>query len=173
MRIFERLFGSKAVPSAPPTHDEPNPASDSTLRAAIWRQVYSQGWAPETSGIVPPPVVPVSTFFGGNHEEGSIAPNVAGMNGEPGHEVFRQVLTSIEARPEVQAVLVALDPEADESMWPTSDTVYVLAEANEAQVRGWVALIKPDDVLEGWGIGKPALAPEPRPGVHVWRVWWD
>lgn len=97
----------------------------------------------------------------------------AGMAGEPSHAVIRETLFAIKRKPEVQDVLIALDPEADEEMWPVSDTVYVLAKTDEEQIRKWVAAIKPDELSEGYAATPPARAPQPEPGVRVWRVWWD
>ena len=169
MRFLSKLFGSKSTQAqlyAPPE-------SDPERRADIWRQVLDQGWTLDRPDTLPPPVVSVSDFFTGNNEEGSIAPNVAGMANEPSHDTFRDVLTSIKARPNVQDVLVALDPEDDHSMWPSSSTVYILSSATEDDVREWVAPIKPDEVSEGYATGKPVRAPLLNPNVRVWYVWWD
>lgn len=61
------------------------------------------------------PIVSALDFFNGNFEEGSIAANVVGMKDEPSHETFRQVLLKVAAYPEVQLVLLTLDPEEESS----------------------------------------------------------
>jgi hypothetical protein len=170
MDFFKRLFSFKAKPaaasSALPT------ASDPARRAAIWRQVYAQGWSPSGSASASMPIVSALDFFNGNFEEGSIAANVVGMKDEPSHETFRQVLLKVAAYPEVQLVLVALDPE-EESSWPYSDTVYILTTATKEQVCQWTAPLKPDDVSEGWSNVKQGHTPALQSGVHVWCLWWD
>jgi hypothetical protein len=163
--FFARLFGTKPSPSV-------QPKSDPERLAAIWKQMYEQGWTSE--GCPPFPVVSLEDFFTGNHEEGSMAVNVAGMKGEPTHAMFREVLSAIKLRPEVQDVLVALNPASDEEeFWPGSEAVYILACAKEEQVREWVAAIKPDDVWEGYYGPPPLRAPTLQPGVRVWCIWWD
>ena len=119
------------------------------------------------------PVVPAARFFDGNDDDASIAANLVE---HPGVARFRAVVSAVEARREVQAVLVAITDlmADDEGSWPYSDTLYVLTSADPATVRSWLAELGPDEVDAGFdGDDAPPGAPEPAPGMAPVRVWWD
>lgn len=121
----------------------------------------------------PPPVVSLEDFFVGNEDYGSIGCN---LPAHPGPQFFFERLKEVRARRDVQDVLVEVQEveEGDESMWPFSDRVYVLSSAAREDVAEWVAALMPDEVEEGFGYGeRPASAPELRPGMRVYGVWWD
>ncbi|UBF28124.1 hypothetical protein K9N68_09685 [Kovacikia minuta CCNUW1] len=128
------------------------------------------------------PVVPLDDFFDGNWDEWSFANRRAGHDIPPLQECY-QILAKIRDRPDVQDVLIAIheSPEADEPLddeiWPDSDTVYVLASFTEDEFVQMTKQLVPDDAYLGtWscrtGI-KPPLAPELKPGHHVFVLWWD
>lgn len=128
------------------------------------------------------PVVSLDDFFDGNWDEGSFATNMVGY-GLPSLEECYQILAEIRDRSDVQDVLIAIIdcPEADEpddfEMWSVSDTVYVLASFTEDEFVQMTKRLVPDDAYLGtWscrtGI-KPPMAPELKPGHHVFVLWWD
>ena len=80
-----------------------------------------------------PQLVPIERFFDGNDDLGSIGCNLIP---HPGFARFRQVLTGLLARPDVQAVyaqIAELDP-GDES-WPFTDTVLVVGTVPTDELR--------------------------------------
>jgi hypothetical protein len=120
------------------------------------------------------PVVPAAHFFDGNGDNGSIAANLLE---HPGVRRFAEVASMIEARRDVQAVLVEITDlmADDEDSWPYSDTLYVIATAPPATIREWFAELEPDEVETGFADGseRPPGAPSLAPGMTPVRVWWD
>lgn len=114
-------------------------------------------------------VVGVEDYFAGNEELGSIGANLIP---HPGIDRFRAVLCGVQSRDDVQAVLVRII-EVVEGEWPYSDTVYILSSAPRESVAGWLSELKPDEMYEGYHLGKPPAAPDPRPGMKVYGAWWD
>ena len=123
------------------------------------------------------PVVPVVTatrFFDGNDDDACIAAN---LYEHPGVARFAAVVATLEARPDVQEVLVAITDlmAEDEGSWPYTDTLFVLTSADATAVASWMAEFTPDEVEPDFAsdadapVGAPALAP----GMRAVRVWWD
>ena len=117
-----------------------------------------------------PQIVPVAQFFDGNDDLGSIGCN---LNLHPGVKAFRDVLTGLLGRPDVQAVYVQiseLDP-GDES-WPFTDTVLVAGKISADDLRSAVSSLQPDEVgaSEAFGVS-PTIGD--RHGSPVLVVWWD
>jgi hypothetical protein len=116
-----------------------------------------------------PQVVPVERFFDDNDDLGSIGCNLVP---HPGIERFRQVLTGLLARPDVQAVyaqISELDP--GEGCWPFTDTVLVVGTVPAGALREAVSDLQPDKVgaAEGFGL-PPVIAERHRSPVSViWR----
>lgn len=119
------------------------------------------------------PLVPALELFDGNNDDASIAANLIH---HPGVRRFAELVSGIEARPDVQAVLVRItDAMADdESSWPYSDTVYVLTSA-PAAVHEWFAEVEPDEVEGEFADNGelPTGAPPLARGMALLRVWWD
>jgi hypothetical protein len=126
------------------------------------------------------PIATIDEFFEGNTDEQSI-----GVNLMPDHHIglagFRRVLSEVEAKREVQAVLIELheipepdDPE-DEGMWPVGWVAFVVTLAPVEEVRRWVAPLRPRDVCEGWNIADGVTPPIPASELHhvmrPVRVW--
>lgn len=137
-----------------------------TLRELI----RSQGGVEDPT--IPAPVVSVEEFFDGNDDLGSIGCNL--FEDHPGMKRFYEVLKSVEARPEVQAVVVEIyEIMEGDGEWPFSERVYVLTSAGAADVEAWTTELEPSEVEEGWVGGRPARAPEVSEGHRVWALWWD
>ena len=134
----------------------------------------------ELGGAEAGPVVPFRLFFEGNDDEGSFAPNVVP---HPGMDHVYDVLSNIEARPEVSAILVQIDEAMEPPEWPFAPIVYVVTTADAATVHQWAKSIEPDPPFdggpygwlseEGWGSeeappGAPSIPSGHRPVVLHW-----
>jgi hypothetical protein len=117
-----------------------------------------------------PQVVPIERFFDGNDDLGSIGCNLIP---HPGIDRFRQILTGLLSRPDVEAVyarISELDP--GERCWPFADTVLVVGAVSADELRRAVSELQPDEVgvAEGFGV-PPVIADRHRSPVSV--IWWD
>jgi len=117
-----------------------------------------------------PQVVPIDRFFDGNDDPGSIGCN---LDPYPGIARFRQTLSGLLSRPDVQAVyaqVAELDP--GEGCWPFADTVLVVGAIPVADLRAAVGALQPDEVGPADGSGvPPAVGEWHRSPVSV--IWWD
>ena len=98
------------------------------------------------------------------------------LSDHPGLERFYTVLSDIRKRAEVQDVLVTIYEieEGDKTRWPFSERLYVLTKASPDELLSWAAELQPSEVLDdGFVGGKPAAAPDPKPGFKVLSLWWD
>jgi hypothetical protein len=117
-----------------------------------------------------PQIVSVERFFDGNDDPGSIGCNLIE---HPGVDAFRDVLTGLLRRPDVQAVyaqISELDP--GEGCWPFADTVLVVGAIPTDELRSAVSTLEPDEVAaaEDFGVS-PSIAE--RHGSPVLAAWWD
>jgi hypothetical protein len=110
--------------------------------------------------------------FSGNDDEGSIGCNLTPMLGP---QVFYAKLRAIRSLPNVQDVLVEIIEveEADPSMWPFSDRVYLFTDAEPGDVEHWAVDLQPDAVEEGFTNGEPTSAPKLQSGYRCLSIWWD
>jgi len=116
-----------------------------------------------------PQVVSIERFSDGNDDLGSIGCN---LDPHPGIARFRQVLTGLLARPDVEAVyaqISELDP--GEGCWPFADTILVVGPITAADLRAAVGGLQPDEVHTADGFGVPSTVAEHRSPVSV--LWWD
>ena len=116
-----------------------------------------------------PQVVPIDRFLDGNDDLGSIGCN---LDPHPGIARFRQVLTGLLARPDVEALyarIAELDP--GEGCWPFADTVLVVGTIPAADLRSAVGGLLPDEVGPADGFGVPPAVAEHRSPISV--LWWD
>jgi hypothetical protein len=107
-----------------------------------------------------------------NDDYGSIGCNLTLMLGP---QFFFEKLKLIRSQPNVQDVLVEVTEvgEKNPTVWPFSDRIYVLADGTPEDVAQWTAALQPDAIEEGFSNGKPACAPELKPGYKCYNVWWD
>ncbi|MGF9891215.1 hypothetical protein ABEX78_21380 [Priestia megaterium] len=83
------------------------------------------------------------------------------------------MLLEIRNKPNVQGVFVEIMEVEDDEYWPFSERVYVLAKANPKEIEGWVGILEPSEIEEGYIFGKPPIAPELNPNYKIFGVWWD
>lgn len=116
------------------------------------------------------PLVSIEDFFEGNEDLGSIGCNLLD---HPGLNRFQQVLTTIRNRVQVSDVLIGIYEveESDETMWPFSETVYIVTSVAPDQVFEWLQPLQPDSVAPVMNpILNEPVVPE---GYLVCEVWWD
>jgi hypothetical protein len=115
-------------------------------------------------------LVPIAEFFDGNDDLGSIGCN---LDPHPGVDAFRDVLTGLLRRPDVEAVyaqISELDP--GQESWPFTDTVLVAGRISANDLRSVVSSLQPDEVGDSTPFGvSPSIAE--RHGSPVLVVWWD
>jgi len=124
----------------------------------------------ELAALPEPQVVAIARFFDGNDDLGSIGCN---LDPHPGIDRFRNVLSGLLARPDVQAVyaqISELDP--GEGCWPFADTVLVAGTIPGEVLRKAVEVLQPDEVgaADQFGVS-PSIGE--RHGSPVMAVWWD
>jgi hypothetical protein len=129
------------------------------------------------------PVVPLDLFFEGNEDPASFAPN---LDPHPGIAEIYSVLRSVEARPDVSAVVVQIDEVLEPPEWPYASSVCVITSADAADVQEWVASLEPEELSPdardtyGWGDyaarGRetpPPGAPQVPAGHQPVLLFWD
>jgi len=117
-----------------------------------------------------PQVISAQLFFDGNDDLGSIGCNLIE---HPGVDTFRDVLTGLLRRPDIQAVYAQIsEVDPGEGCWPFADTVLVVGSIPAEELRDVVSVLKPDEVApaEDFGVS-PSMAE--RHGSPVLAVWWD
>jgi hypothetical protein len=115
-------------------------------------------------------LVPIAEFFDGNDDLGSIGCN---LDPHPGVDAFRDVLTGLLRRPDVEAVyaqISELDP--GQESWPFTDTVLVAGRISANDLRSVVSSLQPDEVGDSTQFGVSPSIAEPQ-GSPVLVVWWD
>src|SRR5262249_26693185 len=136
-------------------------------RAKLIAKTEAQGPPSGTHEIV----VSLEDFFIGNTDRGSIGCNLGEQ--QPPISEFYRVLRDIRSKPNVQDVLVRIYDYNDPTSWPYTDTIYIITSAPQKEIETWVSPLLPDEVHAEWMYGKPAAAPEPKPGMTPYSVWWD
>src|SRR5262249_12971630 len=106
----------------------------------------------------------------GNDDLESIGCN---LDPHPGVDAFRDVLTGLLRRPDVEAVyaqIAELNP--GEQSWPLTDTVLVAGKISAADLRMAARSLQPDQVGDSQQFGvSPSIAESH--GSPVLVVWWD
>jgi hypothetical protein len=117
-----------------------------------------------------PPIVSIERFFDGNDDLGSIGCNLIE---HPGIDTFRDVLTGLLRRPDVQAVyaqVAELDP--GDGCWPFTDTIFIVGTISADELRSVLSSLEPDEVGSGEPFGIPALIKQ-KHQAPVLAAWWD
>lgn len=117
------------------------------------------------------PLLMLSEFFEGNDDFGSIGCN---LSPPPGPAKFNEVLKQIASRSEVADVRVQITMFDDPTMWPFSDTVWIITSAAPQTVAEWFdEAMRPDNCSAGWTEHvsfEPLDVPE---GMRPVACWWD
>ena|ERR1700761_6819499 len=115
-------------------------------------------------------IVSVERFFDGNDDPGSIGCN---LMEHPGVDVFRNLLTGLLQRSDVQAVyarISELDP--GEESWPFTDTVFVVGTISPEELRDILSPLQPDEIDSGETYGLPKAIKQ-KHKEPVLAAWWD
>ncbi len=114
-----------------------------------------------------PLLVAIERFFDGNDDAGSIGCNLLE---HPGIDVFRNSLTGLLQRQDVNAVfaqIAELDP--GEGSWPFTDKVVVIGNIALNDLSKAVSVLQPTDV----GIDREFTAFAKLHGSRSLVLWWD
>jgi hypothetical protein len=88
-----------------------------------------------------PWIVPIERFFDGNDDPGSIGWKV---DPYPGMEAFRDVLTGLLKRPDVEAAYVRLDDLGfGEDTWPSADVLFVVGSISPEELQNVLSPLTP------------------------------
>jgi hypothetical protein len=165
MWFFKRKL-SQGVEEAQRQHE----ATDLTRRQHLIEEIKRQL---ESCGAADAPVVSVESFFSGNEDSGSIGCNLSSALGP---HIFHERLRAIQARPDVQDVLVEIresnEDDPDPFAWPFSDQIYLLTSAAREDVKAWLAPLQPDEV-EPVDLSTRVPPLELGDDVVIFRAWWD
>ena len=117
-----------------------------------------------------PQIVSIERFFDGNDDLASIGCN---LPDHPGIDLFRDILTGLPGRPDVEAVYAQItELDAGEDFWPFTDTIIVVGQISVEELRNLLSRLEPDEV------GRENASDIPAPirqkhNVPVLRAWWD
>jgi hypothetical protein len=117
-----------------------------------------------------PQIVSIERFFDGNDDLGSIGCN---LMEHPGIATFRDVLTGLLRRPDVEAVyaqVAELDP--GDGCWPFTDTIFIVGTISPDELRNLLGSLEPDVVSSGEPFGTPTLIKQ-KHQAPVLTAWWD
>jgi len=117
-----------------------------------------------------PIVVPISRFFDGNDDLGSIGCN---LDPHPGINIFQKVLTGLIGRTDIQAVYAQIsESDPGEGCWPFTDTILVVGNISANLLREEVSDLEPSEVGAAEEVSlSPTIAE--RFGSPVAAIWWD
>jgi len=119
---------------------------------------------------LPRPLVSLETFFEGNSDYGSIGYNF--YPDQPSPSEFYRLFKQIRGFAEVCDVLVQVQQHEDPEAWPSTDTVWVITRASNAEVTEWLGKrFQPDELLEGIPDGVQSV--EIPPGCRALGIWYD
>lgn len=126
-------------------------------------------------------LVSIESFFAGNRDVGSIAPNLVEGSPDPvmrhpGVDAIGQRLAEVRARPEVSDVLVDVMIEWEEypeGEWPYAQAIQVVTSAAPETVDSWIAGLNADPCAEVSEPGGWVNAPEVPSGHRIITIWWD
>ncbi|WP_252249480.1 hypothetical protein [Clostridium sp. VAP23] len=117
------------------------------------------------------PIVSLELFFEGNDDIGSIGCNILE---HPGTEKIYSILKEVRNKSNVQDVLIEiLEYDEGDDVWPFSERVYILTDAEEDEVMKWVEDLDISGISEGDIYGQSKAAPKLSDGYRVYSLWWD
>ncbi len=117
-----------------------------------------------------PQLVPVRRFFDGNSDPASIGCN---LEDHPGIPSFREALTALEERPDVEATYAQIaELDIGKGFWPFTDTIYVVGTVSVEDLRSATSHLSPSNVE----VVDPIRIPVEIASKHsapVLAIWWD
>ncbi len=117
-----------------------------------------------------PQLVPITRFFDGNDDLGSIGCNLIG---HPGIDLFRDILVGLLSRHDVEAVYAAISElNPGESQWPFANTVFVFGSISVSELTAIVNQLEPDEVCGAGQIEVPTPVGV-RHDSRAITLWWD
>ncbi len=127
------------------------------------------GGSPHSAAVA----VSLETFFEGNDDIGSIAPN---LDDHPGPAQVYEVLRAVRARQDVLDVVVLVRMEADDydpTEWPFAEAVHVTTSAPADSFSAAADSLDADPVTLGaWSDDVLSHPPVP-PSHHICTISWD
>ncbi|NFI94854.1 tryptophan synthase subunit alpha [Clostridium botulinum] len=137
------------------------------MKESLLATIYAQ--EEENENLLP--IVSLELFFEGNDDIGSIGCNILE---HPGTEKFYSILKEIRNKPNVQDVLIEImEYDEGDDVWPFSERVYILTDAEEDEVMKWVEDLDISEISEGYIYGQSKAAPKLSDGCRVYSLWWD
>ena len=128
------------------------------------------GLKAELAAQARPQVIPIQRFFDGNDDPGSIGCNLLD---HPGFEEFRNLLTGLLRRRDVQAVYALIaDPDPGPDFWPFADTVLVVGPISPDFLGLILSPLEPDEIELCDESSVPLLIKQ-KHQAPVLSVWWD
>jgi hypothetical protein len=117
-----------------------------------------------------PQIIPIQRFFDGNDDPGSIGCNLLDR---PGFEEFRNLLTGLLRRRDVQAVYALIaEPDPGPDFWPFADTVLVVGTIAPDILGVILSPLEPDEIEPYDELSVPPLIKQKHQSP-VLSVWWD
>jgi len=113
-------------------------------------------------------LVTVSEFFDGNDDLGSIGCN---LSDHPGVDHFRQVLSDIEDRSDVEEVWMQIY-DLEEGEWPFSENVLIIGKVPTSEIARLSESLQPSEISELQMEWIPARAKH-LAGLNYINLWWD
>ena len=134
------------------------------MKENLLEKIYEQEDEQENSL----PVVSLELFFEENNDIGSIGCNL--LN-HPGIEKFYSILKQIRNKSNVQDALVEImEYDEGDDIWPFSERVYILTDAEEDEVINWVNELEISEISQGYMYGQPKVASKLKEGYKVYSL---
>lgn len=151
--------------------------TDSTKLRRILVRIgdMAKAYCPWTEGHNPydkivDPLVSLEEFFNGNHDKGSIGPNLD-IPSTPAE--FYAFLRRIRLRRDVADVRILITQYDGPGNWPFSDTIFVITSAPIEKVKNWIpAKFKPDEIDVDTSESRHEAITVPA-GMHAVTLWYD
>jgi hypothetical protein len=109
-------------------------------------------------------------FFQGNTDSASIGANI--YPEKITIKDFYYKLKKLKGLESVDYILVRII-DIETGTWPSSDAIYIITNLSKEQIKEQLKELKPDEIYDGWLYKKPVNAPELKPNMKVYTVWWD
>jgi hypothetical protein len=113
-------------------------------------------------------LVTIGEFFDGNDDLGSISCN---LSHHPGLDCFRQLLSNIESRDDVEQVWLQIY-DWHESDWPFTENVLIVGTIPISEIRELALALQPSEITESQIYWIPSRATNLYRRRYI-NLWWD